>query len=327
MVDGIYILANTTVTRLAMGLMNSIRRHDPDVPVMLIPYDEQAGPVARILARSFGVRPFPDIEWLDEMHRRILSFFPSGLFLKSGKLRKFACWFGPFDRFLYLDCDLVVFDRVIGAVNYLDRADFLWCDYQYRLSSDFFAWPSAFEAGIYEPVHREKFFNTGFFASRKGLFDEAWLYQRMAELAQVHRHFPFNKGLTDQPMLNYLVLKHIPRHLNLVTVDGWRANAYPAGKFRVEPDFTLFDPEAGERHRYLHWSGYHVCPEAPYWDVWQHYYNLYRYAALTGAPLRYVAESVRHFGPLWDSMRLSLHYGLKKQGVSGMLQNSANLIY
>ena len=102
---GIYVLANDRVREHAIALLASLRAHDPEVPVVLIPYDDAHHEVTRVAAARFDVRVWEDdatLGWIDaELHR----VFGAGFFRRPGNFRKQACWFGPFEDFLYLDAD------------------------------------------------------------------------------------------------------------------------------------------------------------------------------------------------------------------------------
>jgi hypothetical protein len=273
---GIYLLANDRVCRLAVTLAGSIRRFDPEVQIIVIPYDERSEEVCELLQRAFGVRRFADDALLAELDRMTTECFPTGSLKNPTRLRKLACWFGPLEEFLYLDCDVVVFDRVLAALDHLQQADFLWCDYQHRRLPDFVFWPSIFQEGILEPRVKSEIFNTGFLASRSQLFTLPQISVYLHEAGAVSRHLPFIKGVNDQPVLNYIVLRHVARRLNLVTLPGWRANPHPRGSYRVGDDFTLYDPAVHEPHKYLHWSGFRIEPGDPYWALWCHHHDLAR---------------------------------------------------
>ena len=45
------------------------------------------------------------------------SAFGEEFFRRPDNFRKQACWFGPFDEFLYLDADTVVFERIAAAAG------------------------------------------------------------------------------------------------------------------------------------------------------------------------------------------------------------------
>lgn len=289
---GLYLLANDRVSRLAVTVAASVRRHEPEVPIFVVPYDDRAQAVLGLLAEAFGALPFPDRSLLAELDRLTALHIPAGTLRNPTRLRKLACWLGPLDEFLYLDCDIVVFDRILTALDHLDHADFLWCDYQHRRLPDFVFRPSIFEEGVLDPALGGEIFNTGFLASRRGLFTLSELALHLREIGGLVRHLPFAKGVNDQPVLNYLVLRHVARRKNLVRLPGWRANAHPLGLYRVDDDYRPFDPAVGEPHKYLHWSGFRIEPGDPYWEVWRHHHERAQ-RQFDGAPARHATAEER----------------------------------
>jgi NAD-dependent DNA ligase len=110
---GIYITANNKVTEQAIALINSIRLYDSNTPIVLIPYDENYHQIAEILGKSHGVKVYQDIQLIEDLSQQLYHIFGQGFFDKPNKLRKHACWFGEFDEFLYIDTDIIVFEKII----------------------------------------------------------------------------------------------------------------------------------------------------------------------------------------------------------------------
>ncbi|MBO0349328.1 methionine synthase, partial [Phormidium pseudopriestleyi FRX01] len=116
---GIYIVANDRVTEQAIALLNSIRFYDPDVPVVMIPYDETYQEVAHTLQEKFGVKVYEDLDFIKRLAQKLQESFGGEFFARPNQFRKQACWFGPFDEFVYIDTDIVVFERISDNFNYL----------------------------------------------------------------------------------------------------------------------------------------------------------------------------------------------------------------
>ena len=120
MTQGIYITANDQVMEQAIALLKSLRCYDPYTPVVLIPYDDQYQGVAEAL-RKYGVTVYPDLAFLKHLSQQLYDIFGAGFFDKPNKFRKHACWFGEFERFLYIDTDIIVFEKIINSLNYLQE--------------------------------------------------------------------------------------------------------------------------------------------------------------------------------------------------------------
>ncbi|WP_206603041.1 Npun_R2821/Npun_R2822 family protein [Leptolyngbya ohadii] len=273
---GIYIVANDRVLDQSIALLNSIRLRDPETPIVLIPYDEQYDRVASVLAERHQVQLFPDLDLIESLSQKLHQIFGDRFFDKPNKLRKQACWLGPFDEFLYIDTDIIVFEKIIEVLNYFDRCDFLCADYQHRSGIQNIFSPIVQQQQIFTPAELQDVFNSGFWAAKKSLLSESDLYALCAECAAHPEYFDFSGKVSDQPILNYLVLKQIPRRLNLAR----QANPVP-GNWAGSPHFVcqedinqndrLFDPQTGRSLQFLHWAGIRIEPGCPYWEIWKHY--------------------------------------------------------
>jgi hypothetical protein len=264
---GIYISANDRVLDLAIALMASLRLHEPDAPVVLIPYDDGRRRTGDLLSRLFGVEPFPDdrlVEHLEQMTVGILGrcAYPHGL-------RKLACWFGPLEEWLYVDCDALVFQPLVHLLDNLASYDFLTCDDHLRNGGRWAYTERMPSSGLLPADAMDRVFNGGFFGSRRGLFDEAELARAWREAARCPECFD-RRTPADQPYLNYLIETRVPRRINL-----WQLDREPAvwGGLPglIRDGDRLVDPTSGKPLRYVHFYGGRIERRNPYWDLWLHY--------------------------------------------------------
>ena len=272
---GIYIVGNDRVVENAIALCNSVRLYDPEVPIVLVPFNEDCETIAAELQRRHDVQLFPDLDFVRDFTQKISEIFERDFLALPNKMRKLVAWFGPFDEFLYIDTDIIVFDRIARAIGYLSQCDFLCCDFHHkgRGLKDIFAddFP---EKGIFaaETLQRDVF-NSGFWGSRKGVLSLEQMETLLRECAAHREYFDFSRGTTDQPILNYLVLKAMPRRLNLI-----RSPEYGAGSWGGSPHFEAKDGilyDKGKRLTYLHWAGTAMRPGGPYREIWEYYRYLH----------------------------------------------------
>ncbi|MGA1131788.1 MAG: Npun_R2821/Npun_R2822 family protein [Prochlorotrichaceae cyanobacterium] len=270
---GIYILGNDRVIDDAIALLNSIRLHDPDTPIVLIPYDENYQKIAEISGEKFGVQVYPDLELVDRISHRLHDTFGTKFFARSNQFRKQACWYGLFDEFLYIDTDIVVFEKIIDNLDYLKNYDFLSCDYQHKGGIKNVFTPQVFSNGVFSEAEAQSVFNCGFWASKKNLISEDQLYSIFRECAEHPEYFDFSEKTSDQPIINYMILKAVPQRLNLALhLDNEPGNwgGSPHFEVRIESEApVLYDK--GKRLRYVHWAGIKMQPGAPYYEVWEYY--------------------------------------------------------
>jgi hypothetical protein len=269
MARGIYLVANDKVMENAIALLKSIRYYDPEVRVCLVPFDENYHKVAAALVKQ-GVEIFPNLEFVEDFTNKIAEIFDRDFLALPNKMRKFALWFGPFDEFLYLDTDIIVFEKIANILDYLADFEFICCDYHYknRRLADIFS-PLILEKKIFTESELQDVFNSGFWASKKGIFSEKELYELLTECAQHREYFDFSAKTTDQPILNYIILKSTQNRLNLVKFLDKEPGSWAGSKQFQQRDNILYDGD--KPLRYLHWAGTPMVAGGAYREIWEYY--------------------------------------------------------
>ncbi|MGK7873024.1 MAG: Npun_R2821/Npun_R2822 family protein [Xenococcaceae cyanobacterium] len=268
---GIYITANDRVTEQAIALLNSIRLYDKDTPIVLIPYDEQYQAIAQLLAEYYGVKVYKDLQFIKRLSQKLYHIFGKNFFARPNQFRKQACWFGEFDQFLYIDTDIVVFEKIIDNLNYLDDYDFLCCDYQHTGGIRNVFTSKVIEEGVFSESDIKDIFNGGFWASKKKLISEENLYETFAECATHPEYFDFSQKTSDQPIINYMILKRIKRRFNLVRKPSKGSGSWAGSRHFQQQGNLLIDTNINQPLQYLHWAGIPIQPGCPYWDIWKYY--------------------------------------------------------
>jgi len=237
-VKGIYIVANDEVIDNTIALLNSIRSYDKEVSIMMIPYDENYQRVYKV-AKQYGVELYP-YSSVKRFLNDLENIFDSNFFLHPNKLVKLLCFFGPFDEFLYLDTDIIVFEKIVNILDNLKHHDFISCDHQ-----------------------RDKF-NSGFWASKK-LFSKESMYEVLTECALHPEKFDLSV-CSDQPIINFLVKTRMEHIINLSEAGSWAGSTHFVKKGR-----KLLDPNVKKPLKYLHWAGISIKPKCPYYSIWEQY--------------------------------------------------------
>ncbi|MEM9216063.1 MAG: Npun_R2821/Npun_R2822 family protein [Cyanobacteria bacterium P01_F01_bin.150] len=269
---GIYITANDKVMDHAIALLNSVRLHDPDIPIVLIPYNDDYHEVAACLEQRYGVTVYEDLEFIERISTRLYDIFGEGFFARPNQFRKQACWFGPFDEFVYIDTDIVVFESISQNMNYLKAYDFICSDYQHKGGIENVFTVKVLDEQVFTPTDLYDIFNGGFWGSKKGLISESDIYETFRECAAHPDYFDFSQKTSDQPIINYMILKRLPKRFNIVRREGGApGNWGGSSHFEIRDDFTLFDPRLNQPLQYIHWAGIRIEPGCPYWDIWKHY--------------------------------------------------------
>ncbi|MBP0005968.1 MAG: methionine synthase [Cyanobacteria bacterium SBC] len=271
MTRGIYITANDRVTDHAIALLNSLRLRDRETPIVMIPYDDNYQKIYEVIGEKYNVQLYKDLEFIDRISRELHGIFGEKFFARPNQFRKQACWFGDFDEFLYIDTDVVVFEKIADNLDYLKDADFMCCDYQFSGGITNVFTPKVFDDNIFTEEDVKDIFNGGLWGSKKNLITEGDLYDSFRECAAHPEYFDFSQKTSDQPIINYMILKRVPKRFNIVRRPGKAPGSW-AGSPHFQPDGDrLFDPKTNQPLQYLHWAGIRIEPGCPYWDVWEHY--------------------------------------------------------
>ncbi len=266
---GVYIVANDRVAENAIALMSSLRLTDPDILVYLIPFNDDYHHVAERLSTLYNVQLFPDLDFLHSLTQKIGEIFPRDFLALPNKMRKLAAWFGPLDEFLYIDTDILFFTPVSDTLSYLDKAEFIWCDYHFKGGLEDVFSKVVPEQKIFSDDALKDVFNSGLWGSKKSALPLERLYELLRECAAHREYFDFSNGTTDQPIMNYLVLKAIPRRLNIVKANPGEPGSWGGTPHFEQREAVLFD---GDRPlRYLHWAGTPMRAGGPYRSLWEHY--------------------------------------------------------
>lgn len=271
---GIYIVANDRAMENAIALLNSIRLYNSEVPIFLIPFNQNYEKVAAVLSSLHGVKLFPNLEWLEQFTRQVANIFDPDFLALPNKMRKLATWFGPLDEFLYIDTDIIVFEDIAANLNQLAEVDFFCCDYHHAGEKirNIFS-PLVQEQQIFTAEELQDVFNSGFWGSRKNIITEQQMYEILQECSQHREYFDFTQNVTDQPILNYLVLKRFPRRCNLVKTAAGEPGSWAGSQHFQDVDYILYDQ--GKRLKYLHWAGIAIKAGCPYDKLWKHYRYLH----------------------------------------------------
>ena len=271
MTRGIYIIANDRVIEQAIALLNSIRVHDTDTPIVMIPYDDHYQAIAKRLTENYGVKVYEDLPFIERLSNQLHKIFGNKFFARPNQFRKQACWFGAFDEFLYIDTDVVVFEKIVDNLNYLNNYDFICCDYQHTGGIKNVFTNKVIEDKVFTDTEVQDIFNGGFWGSKKSLISEQVLYETFSECAAHPEYFDFSEKTSDQPIINYMLLKQMPRRFNIVRRPGGAPGNWAGSKHFQTQGHQLIDPNVNQPLQYLHWAGIRIQPGCPYWDIWKYY--------------------------------------------------------
>jgi hypothetical protein len=261
--EGVYLLANDAVLQWLRACAASLRSFNPHVRVVVIPFDHNVEEVTRLAAHyRFEIWQGPALEWLGELGVRSS---PAGM--PDQLMRKLAAFWGPLERFLYLDVDTVVLmdvARVLAAISAVPRTLlFAHCD-DHGGNLDEVYRPGPWRQRLLE-TNGSHFGSSGVWAASRGLLSP----QRVTELAQAARPVSDEFMNGDQAFLNFCLDTTGTAVDNLHNfIDSEIVWAGVLGCVEAEGTLTLPD---GGQIGLVHWAGYGLNAELPYRSLWSHW--------------------------------------------------------
>jgi hypothetical protein len=294
MTNGIYILANDVVFDHLIALLNSLEVNGAkNIPVCIIPYDDKLDRVRSYISPLHNITLFENSDsidfWEDFATKVWTSHHKAQRVWQAkgwkpvhclGMHRKFCCFDGYFDKFVYFDCDTLLMDSLDFIYQKLDEFDWVANDFQYKSDLNYvFDLSSEKLPQIFNIENlQSQIFCAGWFAAKKSIVNRTNSAILLNQLTSGEAEILSLRG-TDQPLFNYLVARsgitfynfayHQPEQ---ITGNHW------SSQFDIL-DFILYDK--GKRLTYLHYMSIsaakftRLCAgedvEIPYREVFLHY--------------------------------------------------------
>lgn len=258
---GVYFSANDVVYDWAIAFLNSFRAFNPELRLILIPFNDECDRLLKLRdTYNFEVyvdSSFPRLEAIGQAFE--LGHTPTGPYW----FRRYAAFWGPCDRFIYLDARQVIladltpiFNALIGSSDEADDGfDLLHFDCAIHQ--------------VYEPGElrrkllskgKARGFNSGRWASHKGIFTLESFVQFASEALKIRDQL--NARNTDQAFINYCCdigsvrYGHAAEVLSGICHTAW---ARTSGKIYAENGkYYLWDYGGLDHKRqflFLHWAG------------------------------------------------------------------------
>jgi len=244
---GIYLIANAHSQQQCNNLIYSIRRCGCRLPIRVIPYGGSPMLFDRSWedVRQLSLSDFPaeGMAYVNELVRRTGQPDP-------GHLRRFLCWFGEFDEFLYSDNDIVALMNWEEMFPYLEDRDLVHADYEFTTNGRFnMRQPQRFEE-LAGPGALDLAITAGHFLCRRAPRHTADFLAGLAWM-EAHRDVPI---WNDQVLLHVTVVLTKWRTLNLCKPPYSWASSW-AGDYKNV--LELLRTIQTDRHpiSHLHYSG------------------------------------------------------------------------
>ncbi len=314
---GVYILANDVVLDQLIALIHSLEQNaGADLPICVVPYDDNTEQ-----ARA-ATQGYQQVQWFDDevilakweaFATQIWQAHPTAFEAwaqrgvqgvnRMGMHRRFCCFDGPFERFIYLDADILAMNSLDLLFDSLDDCDFVTYDFQYKNLSHVFDVnaPKLDDVFGRDRLNTE-IFCAGLYASKKGAFTDSMLADLLTHLRSGEATILYANG-PDQSILNYMVMKSGIKAINLSRTlpTASRTGCCVTSPHFEEKNHLLFD--RGVQLIYLHYIGVgskffkRVCAGEnitfPYRDLFLHY----RYLKGNQQPPELTGKSVDYQQP------------------------------
>ncbi len=266
---GVYFSANDVVYDWAIAFLNSYRTFNPDLRLILIPFNNQCDRLLKLQdTYNFEIYTDPSFERLEAIGKAFeLGHTPTGPYW----FRRYAAFWGPCDRFMYLDARQVVLADLKPIIQALDDYDFDLLHFDCAINQ------------VYEPGElrrqllrqgKARGFNSGRWAARKGLFTLEEFEQLATDAIKVRDQL--NPRNTDQAFINYccdlkpVCYGHVAEVLGGICQSSW-ANQ-PGQIYQINSKYYLWH-YGGLDHRkqlvLLHWAGYKLSLIMPANNIWR----------------------------------------------------------
>jgi hypothetical protein len=220
---GIYTLANDVVYDQLVALLNSIERNiSPEIPVCIIPYNQQLDLIAEEIKSRANVSLFEDWESIqrwDEFVNQVWDAHPRAKesqltrpgWYKGFVHRKFAAFDGDFERFIFYDADSLVMKPINDVLTKLDRYDLVFDDWEHakpEAATDINLELAQSATNIAEAQLRSRIHCNSFFGSHQGLFGSDELNNLMHHLIEKREVAWINKKFwwSSSALFNYMTI-------------------------------------------------------------------------------------------------------------------------
>jgi hypothetical protein len=264
--EGVICLANDAVIDGLIALCESIRQHDPSLPLTVIPFNDSINRTRETVAAfGFDILDDPSIAAMDLVGA---DYWPGDEY-RGRSIRKFCAFWGPYERFFFLDSDIVTLTSLAPYFK------------AFRESDSDFVWFSPDLNNVYRPgpvrdemvsLYNTAAFNGGQFMGRRGVLTPAIL-REVVEAARPYRH-----GFVDileQTLINFAVdLRGLSKVAGRDLVPDLAVAAAAMRLRDVDRRLMLDDPrtpDSGRQVSLIHWSGYKLVPLMPYRKTWLNY--------------------------------------------------------
>jgi len=282
---------------LLRGCLASLREHLPDIPVCLIKHGVFD---TSDVGRAYGVTTLEQADVHPELSRLSYGY---------GLTKMVAFWHAPFDRFIHVDPDTVVWGDPFQGLPVADY-DLIYNEPHEEITpaiqrDQYFDPEKVFPALPDFGWRGRPYFNTGVFTARRGLFD----LEEYLALLRFGRDHP-GAFFADQGPLNFMAFKGIAE--GRIRARDWPFQiivpVHTAEALAARFHFRRVVPQINpEDRRIIHWAGPKPLMRRPMgFDAPMTHYRL-AHLARTRPLARLLGRSALLLEEIWT--RVEMRYG------------------
>lgn len=273
---GVYFSANDVVYDWAIAFLNSFRTFNPDLRLLLIPFNEQCDRLLQLRER-YGFELYVD-DTFDRLEAIGQAFELGHTLTGPHWFRRYTAFWGPLERFMYLDARQLVLADLQPLIKALDEYQFDFLHYDCAINQVYE--PGPFRRTLLQQG-RSHGFNSGRWISRKDLF---WIeeFEQFANEALSIRE-QLNPRNTDQAFINYCCdmkpvrCGHISEVMGGICQNAWARQ--PGQIYKEKGKYYLWD-HGGQDHKkqivLLHWAGQEMNSVMPHRGLFNRFYLLHQ---------------------------------------------------
>ena len=269
---GVYFSANDIVYDWTIAFLNSFRKFNPDLRLILIPFNNNCDRLLQLQDKyKFEVYIDPSFDRLEAIGQAFeLGHTPTGPYW----FRRYAAFWGALDRFLYLDARQVILADLTPLITALDKFDFELLHYDCAIDQ-------VYELGEFRQKllkqGKGRGFLSGLWASRKGLFSIEEFELLASDALKIREQL--NPRNTDQAFINYccdlkpLRCGHFAEVIGGICENAWARKSGTI--YQSDGVYRLWD-YGGLNHKkqliLIHWAGYKLRATMPHRYLFDRYF-------------------------------------------------------
>lgn len=269
---GVYFSANDIVYDWAIAFLNSFRKFNPDLRLILIPFNDDCDRLLQLQDKyNFEVYIDPSFDRLEAIGQAFeLGHTPTGPYW----FRRYTAFWGDCDRFMYLDVRQVILSDLTPLITALDEFNFDFLYYDCAINQVYE--PGEFRQQLLR-AGKGRGFNSGRWAARKRLFSIEEFEQLAASALKVRAQL--NPRNTDQAFINYccdfkpLRSGHFAEVIGGICQSAW---ARQSGQIYQADGVSRLWDYGGTDHKkqvvLLHWAGYKLGATMPHRNLFDRYF-------------------------------------------------------